>query len=79
MPGRDRIGDVPDLGVVVELVLVAQLRAGLGAYLGALFAGRAEADERAGDGAELRELVVIGDLELLDRAVFLCGGRRAGR
>ena len=61
------------------VVLVAELRAGLGADLGALFAGRAEADERAGDGAELGELVVVGDLELLDRAVFVLGGRRAGR
>ena len=46
------------------------LGADRGAHLGAFFAGRAEAEQRAGQGAELGDLFDVRDLELLHGAVL---------
>ena len=51
--------------------VLAEMRAGLGAHLGALFAGRAEADERPREGAQLGQLMLVLDLDLLDAAVLV--------
>ena len=69
---RDGVGDIPDLLLVEDGALVDGLdRAGHGADLGAFFAGRAEADQGAGDGAQLGELVGVAQLDLLDGAVVV--------
>ena len=64
-PFRDRVGEVPDLGVAEEMAVRHLLRSGFRRADGLLLAPRPEADERTRNRAELLRLVRI-EVGLLD-------------
>src|SRR5512132_1325632 len=70
---RDRVGHVPNLVVIEDLLVGERLGAGKRTRFGAFFAGRAETDQRPHVGAELHRFVFaqVARVQRLDVALVV--------